>query len=106
MKNHTPTCADKLKALADTTRLAVLESLMDQPRLVSELLQTLDIEQSLLSHHLAHLREVGLVESTRSGKTVRYQLSPDVAMSTTANALDLGCCQLSFPIQHKKHPQR
>ncbi|GJL66295.1 MAG: hypothetical protein NPIRA05_12660 [Nitrospirales bacterium] len=102
MKTHAPTCAEKLKALADTTRLAVLESLLDQPKLVSELMSLLDIEQSLLSHHLAHLREAGLVQSVRKGKTVRYQLAPDVVMSTAANALDLGCCQLSFPTQFKK----
>lgn len=106
MKPQVPTCADKLKALADTTRLTVLESLMDQPRLVSDLMQILNIEQSLLSHHLAHLREVGLVQSIRTGKTVLYKLAPHVALSTTTKTLNLGCCQLSFPVQPKKHTQR
>jgi len=106
MKSQSPTCANKLKALGDTTRLAVLESLMNQPRRVSELMQILNIEQSLLSHHLAHLREVGLVQSVRNGKTVQYQLASDVVTSTSAKALDLGCCQLSFPVQPKNHAQR
>ena len=102
MKPEPSTCADKLKILADTTRLAVLESLMDQPKHVSELMTALDIEQSLLSHHLAQLREAGLVQSTRDGKAVRYQLAPHVATATTEKALDLGCCQISFPVRPKK----
>ncbi|MCA9471455.1 MAG: metalloregulator ArsR/SmtB family transcription factor [Nitrospirales bacterium] len=106
MKTHTETCADKLKVLADTTRLAVLESLMDCPKLVSELLEILRIEQSLLSHHLSQLREAGLVESTREGKAMRYQLAPEVSTASTGKALDLGCCQLSFPSRSMKRPTR
>ena len=98
-------CADKLKVLADTTRLAVLESLMDRPQRVNELMDSLDVEQSLLSHHLAQLREAGLVEARRDGKAVLYQLAPGVTPATTKKALDLGCCQLSFPI-HPKHSKR
>ena len=90
-------CADKLKLLADTTRLAVLESLLDKPKNVSELMTLLSVEQSLLSHHLALLREAGLVEGFRDGKTVRYQLAPGVVGATSGKSLDLGCCRLSFP---------
>ncbi len=102
MKAKNPTCADKLKILADPTRLAVIESLMDHPKHVSELVDTLDIEQSLLSHHLAQLREAGLVQATREGKAVLYELAPNVSKATKDKALDLGCCQLSFPVQAKK----
>ena len=106
MKPEPSTCADKLKVLADTTRLAVLESLMEQPKHVSELIAALDIEQSLLSHHLAQLRDAGLVHSTREGKAVRYQLAPHVATTTTGKALDLGCCQISFPVRPKRRRPR
>ena len=94
-------CADKLKLLADTTRLAVLESLMDKPKRVGELMDLLGVEQSLLSHHLALLREAGLVEGVRDGKAVLYQLAQGVESATTGKSLDLGCCQLSFPTQKK-----
>ena len=94
-------CAEKLKLLADTTRLAVLESLMEHPKHVGELVTLLAVEQSLLSHHLALLREAGLVEAARDGKTMRYQLAPGVENSTPGKSLDLGCCQLSFP--HRKN---
>lgn len=94
-------CADKLKVLADTTRLAVLESLMDTPKRVGELMDLLGVEQSLLSHHLALLREAGLVEGKRDGKSVLYQLAKGVESATTGKSLDLGCCQLSFSTRKK-----
>lgn len=98
MKSQTasPSCAGKLKILSDSTRLAVLESLMSGPKNVSELMDQLDVEQSLLSHHLAVLRDNGLVEATREGKTVVYQLSDTVADSTSGRAINLGCCKISF----------
>ncbi len=95
-KNITPSCASKLKVLADTTRLAVLEALMAGPQNVGELMEQLDVEQSLLSHHLALLREHELVESHRDGKTMIYQLPTSVTDSTAGRAINLGCCKISF----------
>ncbi len=99
-------CVEKLKLLADTTRLAVLESLMDKPMHVGELVALLGVEQSLLSHHLALLREAGLVDAIRDGKAVLYQLAPGVAASTAGKAIDIGCCQLSFPTSKKTSKPR
>jgi ArsR family transcriptional regulator len=90
-------CAENLKILADETRLAVVEQLLEGPKHVGEMNQVLGIEQSLLSHHLKVLRESGLVESERDGKSVLYRLSPAVDTARRGKALDLGCCQLSFP---------
>ncbi|MCC2669961.1 MAG: putative transcriptional regulator [Armatimonadetes bacterium] len=87
-------CAQKLKVLSDATRLKVLEILMSGPKHVGEINERLEIEQSLLSHHLKVLRDAGLVQATRDGKAVRYELMPGVA---SKHAIDLGCCQLSFP---------
>ena len=95
-KNVSLSCASKLKVLSDSTRLAVLEFLMDGPRNVGELMEKLRVEQSLLSHHLAVLRDNGLVEATREGKTMIYQLLEDVSDSTTGKAINLGCCKISF----------
>lgn len=95
-------CVDKLKLLADPTRLAVLEHLMKKPRHVGELGFLLDVEQSLLSHHLAILREAGLVKATRKGKTVLYRLAQAVGGTAGGKALDLGCCQLSFTSPSRK----
>jgi DNA-binding transcriptional ArsR family regulator len=87
-------CADKLKALSDATRLAAMEALMDGPLHVGELAARLEVEQSLLSHHLRVLREMGLLEATRDGKAVLYAIAPGV--EGTDRTLELGCCRLAF----------
>ncbi|HAJ62284.1 MAG TPA: ArsR family transcriptional regulator [Cyanobacteria bacterium UBA8543] len=89
-------CVRKLKILADSTRLAVLEILMEGPKHVGELNAVLGLEQSLLSHHLKILREEGFVQATRDGKAVLYSLAPAVQRADAGKAIDLGCCLLSF----------
>lgn len=89
-------CANKLKALADTTRLATMELLMEGPKRVGELAEELAVEQSLLSHHLRVLREMGLLEAKRDGKAVVYALAPGVEGAMAERTLNLGCCQISF----------
>ncbi|MBD1907095.1 metalloregulator ArsR/SmtB family transcription factor [Funiculus sociatus GB2-A5] len=89
-------CAQKLKTLADSTRLEVLELLMNGPKHVGQINAVLGLQQSLLSHHLRVLREEGFVTATRDGKAVLYQLDPTVQRANAGKAIDLGCCLLSF----------
>jgi len=89
-------CVQQLKVLADTTRLSVLQILMDSPQYVWELNRVLNLEQSLLSHHLKILRNAGFVEATREGKAVLYHLAPNLQQTGTSKEIDLGCCSLSF----------
>ena len=89
-------CVQKLKVVADTTRLAVLEILMEGPKHVGELNAVLKLEQSLLSHHLKILREEGFVRATRDGKAVLYYLAPAIQPANAGKSIDLGCCLLSF----------
>ncbi len=98
MANSTePTaCVDRLKVLADATRLAVVESLMAGPQRVGVLMDRLHVEQSLLSHHLKVLREAGLVDTERDGKAVVYRLADYVKTDSAGQAINLGCCRLSF----------
>ncbi len=86
----------KLKVLADTTRLSVLEILMEGPKHVGELNAVLGIEQSLLSHHLKVLRQEGFVKATRDGKAVLYCCAPNIQQRNGSRAIDLGCCLLCF----------
>jgi len=90
------TCADLLKVLADQTRLAVVEQLLDGPRHVGEINAALLLDASLLSHHLRVLREAGLVTASRDGKAVLYQLAREVRAAHRGKAINLGCCLLSF----------
>lgn len=96
MEDLESACAQKLKVLSDPTRLAVLDVLHAGPKHVGEINETLNVEQSLLSHHLKVLREAGLVRATRDGKAVLYELAPGVAAAGAGRAIDLGCCELSF----------
>jgi DNA-binding transcriptional ArsR family regulator len=89
-------CASLLKVLADETRLAIIEQLLDGPKHVGEINTVLQVEQSLLSHHLRVLRDAGLVTATRDGKAVLYALSREVRGARTGKAINLGCCLLSF----------
>lgn len=89
-------CANKLKVLADQTRLAVVRQLFDGPCHVGQINRRLKLDQSLLSHHLKVLREAGIVVAQREGKGVVYRLAPTVEISELKNAINLGCCQLSF----------
>src|ERR1700687_4845721 len=89
-------CADKLRVLADVTRLSVMESLLDGPKNVTEINARLKIEQSLLSHPLKVLRDAELVTTRREGKTVRSAVAPDAASQEAGKGLNLGCCQISF----------
>lgn len=90
-------CATRLKVLADGTRLQVMRLLLDGPKHVGELNLRIDVEQSLLSHHLRVLRRAGLVTSERDGKAVLYRVAPEVAVvERRGEAIHLGCCLLAF----------
>jgi len=89
-------CADILRALGDATRLGVLQALLDRPLHVNELMAKLKVDQSLLSHHLKVLRDAGLVQATRDGKAVLYQVAPGIAGAKDDQCIDLKCCQVVF----------
>ncbi|BAZ10849.1 ArsR family transcriptional regulator [Calothrix sp. NIES-4071] len=88
-------CTQKLKVLADETRLSVLKLLMDSPMHVGEINAVLGLEQSLLSHHLQVLRTAEFVVRERDHKAYLYSLAPSVKVNA-AKALNLGCCVLWF----------
>lgn len=96
MQDEASRCAARLKVLSDRTRLQVMRLLLSGARHVGDLQQELSIDQSLLSHHLRVLRDAGLVVAERDGKAVLYQVAADVEVEQRGEAIDLGCCVLSF----------
>jgi ArsR family transcriptional regulator, virulence genes transcriptional regulator len=62
-------------ALADPTRLEILDLLRDGERTVGELMEALAQRQNNVSQHLAYLRRVGAVSSRRHGTFVYYRLA-------------------------------
>jgi ArsR family transcriptional regulator, arsenate/arsenite/antimonite-responsive transcriptional repressor len=66
-----------LKAVADPTRLQVLDLLAAAgPRCHCELEAELTVPANRLSFHLRVLRDAGLVTTRRRGKRVDYELAP------------------------------
>jgi len=66
--------ADTFAALADTTRLRIVEALANEELCVCDLSAVLGLSQSLTSHHLRTLRNLRLVRHRRAGKRVYYSL--------------------------------
>ncbi len=67
--------SDFFKALADPTRMRIMNLLLRSPFCVCEMGRILKLSQPLLSRHLAYLRNSGLVESHRDGMRVNYNLN-------------------------------
>jgi len=67
--------ANLCSALADPTRLLMLYALSENPHNVTELSNELGIPQPTASRHLKILRERGLVNATRQGVSIQYELS-------------------------------
>ncbi len=63
------------KALADETRLRILNLLCRQELCVCQIVEVMGIGQSKASRHLAHLRHAGLVTDRREGLWMHYSLS-------------------------------
>jgi len=70
--------ADMLKAIAHPTRIAIINLLENRKRLtVTEIFETLGIEQAVASHHLRILKDRGVLVSEKDGKKRHYFLKHD-----------------------------
>jgi len=87
------------KALCDPSRLALVLRLAElgAPTRVSEIAECCPLDLSVVSRHLAQLREAGVVEAERLGKEVRYRLRVHElirVLRAIADALE-SCCKES-----------
>ncbi len=89
------------RAVADPTRLRILNLLRGKERCVCELVEALRIPQPKASRHLAYLRRVGLVSVRKQGLWKYYRLA---AAGNTFHAKLLEClasCSGDVPVmQH------
>lgn len=70
--------AARFKALADPTRVAIVNRLAATDECcVCDLTGAFELSQPTISHHLRLLREAGLVEASRRGTWAYYRLVPE-----------------------------
>ena len=85
------------KALCDPTRLTILGDVarQDEPATVSRIAGCCAIDLSVVSRHLATLRDAGILKAEKRGKEVHYSLRTDDVVGrlrALANALE-ACCK-------------
>jgi len=64
-----------LKALADETRLNIVEFLLDGEKCVCEIFPHVKRTQSTVSIHLNDLKKAGILKSRREGQKIYYHIS-------------------------------
>ncbi len=76
--------SELMKALADPTRLTMLASLWkaDGPICICDFTGGLELTQPTISHHMAKLKEAGLVDSEKRGIWIYYRLRDKLPPAT------------------------
>ena len=76
--------AELMKALADPTRLTMVASLWkaDAPICICDFTAGLGLAQPTISHHMAKLKEAGLVDSQKRGIWIYYRLRDKLPTET------------------------
>lgn len=86
------TAAGYFHALADETRLRVLELLRSGERCVCDLAAGAGVAQPRLSYHLRALREAGILLDRRDGRWIYYRINP-AAIAELTRLGQLLCCE-------------
>ena len=121
-----PDLVTLFNALADRTRLRVLNLLAGGELCVCYFVELLDEAQPKISRHLAYLRRAGIVAARRDGKWIHYSLARpadpalagvlestlgalehDKQMQRDRAALQRVCCAAKLPetLQNAPRPQ-
>lgn len=112
------------KALADRTRLRLLNLIGEDEICVCFFVEVLGTNQPKISRHLAYLRKAGVVAGRREGKWIHYRvveppdefaasifrevrnwLRSDPTMKLDRLRLAQICCSPQLPIQLQKAPR-
>lgn len=76
-------------AMADPTRLKILELLRTRELCVSDICKRFEMTQPSISHHLDILKRAGLVLREKRGREVYYRFNPDAIVE---------CCGRQFKL--------
>lgn len=75
MKQSSNKQCEICKIFSNANRIDILVSLRDNPKTVSEIVKQTSMPQSVVSQHLAILRNKHIVESEKKGAWIIYKLS-------------------------------
>lgn len=111
------------KALADRTRLRLINLMGDTEVCVCFFVEVLRTNQPKISRHLAYLKRAGVVSARRDGKWIHYRLveppeshaakifrevreglANDPVMQSDRARLQKICCAPQLPVQLKRAP--
>jgi ArsR family transcriptional regulator len=112
------------RALADLTRLRIINLIGDHEVCVCFFVEILKTNQPKISRHLAYLRRAGIVAARREGIWMHYRISTpedenaarvlvnvrdwlakDPAMQQDRRRLDKICCAVELPVQLQGSPK-
>ncbi len=80
--------ADLFKVFGDSTRLRIMYTLFEDEHSVGDIAESLNMEQSTISHQLRVLRTNKLVKVRREGKQIYYSLDDDHVKKIIEMGLD------------------
>ena len=78
-----------LRCITEESRRNILKFLGNSEKCVCEIVNHIQKEQSVVSHHLASLRKCGLVQSRQDGKKVMYKVSHPKIIEFLTNGEEL-----------------
>ena len=81
-----------LESISNVTRIQIIRALAETPLAAGDLARVVDRTAPATSQHIRVLREIGAIESTRSGNVVRYRLTKTPSaqiLEVIARAFDL-----------------
>ena len=88
------------RALADPTRRQVLAHLRERPMSAGELADKFDVSKPTMSAHFNVLREAGLIDASKHGKSIIYRLQMSVleeALMGLAQTVGLDLANATMP---------
>lgn len=69
---------DTFKALSDPTRRKILDILKTGAQTAGDIANQFGLSNATVSHHLAVLRDAGLIDQDKRGKFIYYELNMSV----------------------------
>ncbi len=78
MKGKEGFCSRFFSALANRSRVKILQELAVKPMNVNELVHKMGVERTLVSHYLTMLTKAELVKHKRQGRTKIYSVNEEV----------------------------